>query len=283
MQKKRFGPTGVDLPIVGQGTWDIPESGAGRADVIATIRRGIELGMTHLDTAEMYGSGRVEEILGEAIAGVPRDSIFVTSKVLPSNATRKGTIAACERSLKRLGLEYLDLYLLHWPSEHPLNETMEALEELVRRGKTRWIGVSNFETEEMAEAASYLRAVPLACNQVLYHLRERGIERRLVRAAAEAGVAIVAYTPFGRGAFPRAEAKPQGVLGRIAAKHATTPRAVILAFLTREPNVFTIPKASNVAHVEENVRAGSLHLDEGDLAAIDAAFPVGDDGPLAML
>jgi diketogulonate reductase-like aldo/keto reductase len=271
------------LPVIGQGTWDIPERGSARKDAIAAIRRGIELGMRHLDTAEMYGSGRVEEILGEAIRPFERDTLFITSKVLPSHADFKGTIAACERSLQRLGLEYLDLYLLHWPSEYPLEETMGALEELHKRGKTRFVGVSNFDEEEMARAASLLRSVPLACNQVLYHLKERGVERRLIPAARAAGIAIVAYTPFGRGAFPRDAAKPNGVLGRIAHKHGVTPRAAILAFLTRERNVFTIPKASTVAHVEENASAGALQLDEEDLAAIDAAFPVGDDGPLAML
>lgn len=283
MRAKAFGKTGVTLPTIGQGTWDIPERGAGRAQAIAALRRGIELGMTHIDTAEMYGSGRVEEIVGEAIAPLNRERLFIASKVLPSNASFDGTIAACDRSLKRLKLEYLDLYMLHWPSEYPLEETMRALETLVERGKTRFVGVSNFDADEMREAASYLRAVPLACNQVLYHLRERGIETRVLPEARRDGVAVVAYTPFGRGRFPREAAKPDGVLGRIARKHASTPRAVILAFLTREPELFTIPKAATVEHVEENARAGSLQLDDDDVAAIDAAFPVGDDGPLAML
>lgn len=252
-------------------------------NAIAAIRRGIDLGMTHLDTAEMYGSGRVEEILGEAIAGIPRERLFITSKVLPENATFEGTIAACERSLQRMKLEYLDLYLLHWPGGHPLRDTMRALETLAHSGKTRFIGISNFDTEPMLEAASYLKTVQLACNQVLYHLRERGIERRLLPAAREMNVAIVGYTPFGRGRFPRAEAKPDGVLGRIAKKHGATPRAVILAFLTRAPEAFTIPKASSVEHVEENALAGDLQLDADDVRAIDAAFPVGRDGPLASL
>ncbi len=281
---KPFGKTGVLLPAIGQGTWDIPERGAGRGEAVAAIRRGIELGMTHLDTAEMYGSGRVEEIVGEAIAPFRRESLFIASKVLPSNATFDGTIAACERSLRRLRLDYLDLYMLHWPSEHPLEETMRALETLVESGKTRFIGVSNFEPEEMESAASYLRATPLACNQVLYHLRERGVERRLIPVARENGVAIVAYTPFGRSKFPREAARPGGLLARIAEKHGATPRAVILAFVTRAPNVFTIPKASSVAHVEENARAAQLTLDEEDVTAIDAAFPVEPgDAPLAML
>lgn len=283
MRRKPFGKTGVDVPVIGQGTWDVPERGAGKRNAIAAIRRGIELGMTHLDTAEMYGSGRVEEILAEAIAPFPRDALFITSKVLPSNASFDGTLAACERSLERLGTDYLDLYLLHWPSSFPLEETMRALETLAERGLTRFVGVSNFEADEMERAAALLRHVPLACNQVLYHLRERGPERAVIPAARRLGSAVVAYTPFGRGDFPRAEARPDGVLGRISAKHATTPRAVILAFLTRFDNAFTIPKASKVEHVEENARAGTLVLDEHDVAAIDAAFPLGDDGPLAML
>jgi diketogulonate reductase-like aldo/keto reductase len=170
MRKKLFGPTGIELPVIGQGTWDLPESGAAVQKAKRAIRRGIELGMTHLDTAEMYGGGEAERILGQAIAGIARDSIFVTSKVLPGNAGYSTTIAACERSLRRLKLEYLDLYLLHWPSHIPLEETMRALAELVREGKIRFAGVSNFDVEEMLEAERYLANVPLACNQVLYHL-----------------------------------------------------------------------------------------------------------------
>jgi diketogulonate reductase-like aldo/keto reductase len=249
----------------------------------AAIRRGIELGMTHLDTAEMYGAGRVEELLGEAIAGIARERLFLTSKVLPSNATYAGTIGACERSLLRMRVEYFDLFLLHWPSPHRLEETMRGLEALVESGKTRFVGVSNFDVEEMLEARSYLRGVPLACNQVFYHLNERGVEHRLVREARAHDIAVVAYTPFGRGAFPRAESKAGGVLHRIAVKHGATPRQVILAFLTREPNVFTIAKASSIPHVEENAAAGELQLDAGDIAEVDAAFPRGGEGPLATL
>ncbi len=283
MRSRSFNHTGVALPVIGQGTWDMPEHGAKRAEAIAAIRRGIELGMTHLDTAEMYGAGEVERLLGEAIAGVPRETIFVASKVLPSNATYKGTIDACERSLRNLGLAYLDLYMLHWPSNEPLRETMRALGDLVHAGKTRFVGVSNFDVDDMLEARALLEEIPLACNQVLYHLDERGIEHRLIPAAAAAGIAIVAYTPFGRGKFPGPKSTGGALLARIAGKHGATVRQVILAFLTREPNVFTIPKASTVAHVEENARAGDLTLDANDIAAIDAAFPVGRAGPLATL
>lgn len=282
MNHKPFDTTGLELPVIGQGTWDIPERGTRLEEAKRAIRRGIELGMTHLDTAEMYGNGRVEEILGDAIAGIPRESLFIASKALPSNATYEGTIAACERSLERLRLEYLDLYMLHWPSGHPLEQTMRALERLVEQGKTRFIGVSNFDVAELDEARSYLRKERLACNQVLYHLGERGIEHRLIPYCAQHGVAVVAYTPFGRGRFPREAAKAHGMLGRIAAKHGRTPRQVILNFITREANVFTIPKASNVEHVEENAGGSGWRLDAQDVAQIDEAFPA-DDTPLATL
>lgn len=283
MQTKLFGPTGVELPVIGQGTWDIPENGRAVEEAKRAIRRGIELGMTHLDTAEMYGGGAVETILGEAIAGIPRDSIFVTSKVLPSHAKYRDTIVACERSLRRLQLDYLDLYLLHWPSNTPLEETMRALADLVNSGKTRFAGISNFDVDDMLQAKRDLGDVPLACNQVLYHLRERGPEHRLIEAADAEDIAIVAYTPFGRGAFPREASAAGGVLARVAEKHGAMPREVILAFLTRYKNVFTIPKASTVEHVEQNARAGDLHLDADDISEIDAAFPVGPERPLATL
>jgi len=282
MKHKPFGTTGVDLPVIGQGTWNMPESGSARREAQRAIERGIELGMTHLDTAEMYGAGAVEQFLGEAIRGIPREKLFIATKVLPSNATYQGTLEAAQRSLQRLRCDYLDLYLLHWPGSHPLEETMQALEALVERGTTRFVGVSNFETDSMLEAASYLRAVPLACNQVLYHLGERGVEHELIPAARQRGIAIVAYTPFGRGGFLRA-AKGRRLLESVAQKRHATPRQVALAFLTREANVFAIPKAAQVAHVEENAAAGSLTLDADEIVAIDEAFPRGRPGPLATL
>ena len=282
MKRKAFGPTGVALPVVGQGTWDLPESGARLAEAKRALLRGIELGMTHIDTAEMYGAGRVEQIVGETIAGIPREKLFLTTKVLPSNASYAATLAAADRSLRHLRVEYVDLYLLHWPSDHPLEETMRALEALVERGKARWIGVSNFDADAMAQARSYLRNVPLACNQVLYHLRERGIEHRLLPQAREHGIAIVAYTPFGRGRFPGTGRQAE-TLEAVARKRGATVRQVILAFLTRFDNAFTIPKASRVDHVEENAAAGELTLDAEDVANIDAAFPLGAPRPLATL
>lgn len=280
--KKPFGRERVAVSAIGQGTWDVPESGARREEAIRALRRGIELGLTHIDTAEMYGSGRAEEIVGEAIGGIARDALFITSKVLPSNATYKGTLAACERSLRRIGTAYLDLYLLHWPSSHPFEETMRALEKLVEQGKARFIGVSNFDVDGVREAQSYLRSVPLACDQVLYHLKERGPEAHLQPYCAKHGIALVGYTPFGRGRFPRKEAQAGGVLGQIAAARGKTVRQVILNFLTRERNAFAIPKASSVEHVEENAGAMGWQLTADEAAAIDAAFPV-HEGPLATL
>jgi diketogulonate reductase-like aldo/keto reductase len=282
MRHGAFGATGIELPVIGQGTWDMPESGARAREAQRAIQRGVELGMTHIDTAEMYGSGRVEELLGDAIRGIPRERLFIASKVLPSNASYRGTLTAIERSLARLRCEYLDLYLLHWPGSHPLEETMRALETLVEQGKTRFVGVSNFDAGEMIEAASYLRKTPLACNQVLYHLGERGIENAVLPAARDRGIAIVAYTPFGRGEFLRTSPRREA-LASIARKHGATPHQVALAFVTRDPGMFAIPKAARVEHVEENAAAGDLTLDASDLATIDSVFPRGEAGPLASL
>lgn len=282
MITKPFGPAGIEVATIGQGTWDMPENGSAREEAVRALQYGVELGMTHIDTAEMYGGGRVEEILGEAIDGIPREKLFLTSKVLPSNASYKGTIAACERSLRRMRIEYLDLYLLHWPSSHPLEETMRALEALVEQGKARCIGVSNFDVDEVREAQSHLSKTPLACDQVLYHLKERGPEARVIPYCRDERIAVVGYTPFGRGRFPRKEAEPSGVIGGLAAKYGKTARQIILNFLTRERNVFAIPKASRVEHVKENAGAAGWTLDPEDARALDAAFPV-HDGPLATL
>jgi diketogulonate reductase-like aldo/keto reductase len=283
MKYKPFGATGIELSPIGQGTWNMPESGAKLKEAQRALRRGVELGMTHIDTAEMYGAGRVEELLGETIRGIPRDRLFITTKVLPSNATYRGTLRAAEASLQRLGLEYVDLFLLHWPGSHPLEATMRAFDELVEAGKARFVGVSNFEASELTEAASYLRGARLACNQVLYHLCERGVEHEVLPEARRFGMAIVGYTPFGRGAYLRGSARRREVLERIARKHVATVPQVALAFLTRDPALFTIPKAARVEHVEENARAGELELDQQDLAEIDTAFPRGERGPLATL
>ena len=278
--KRPFGWTGVPVPIIGQGTWMIEstEVGAGEA-----LRTGIDLGLTHIDTAEMYGSGRAEEIAGRAIAG-RRHEIFLVSKVLPSNASYEGTLRACERSLKRLGTDHLDLYLLHWESSYPITETMRAMEHLIDQRLIRYTGVSNFDTDQVREAQAALRHHRLASNQVLYHLRERGVERKLIPYCAEEEIAVVAYTPFGQEKFPRADSSGGRVLAEIAGRHGRTVRQVILKFLTRWAHVFTIPKAASAAHTRENAGGMGWSLTPEDTAAIDRAFPAPTrDVPLAML
>lgn len=280
MTHRTFGWTGVSLPVIGQGTWLIEDDGA-RA--IEALRVGLDLGMTHIDTAEMYGNGRAEELVARAIAG-RRDEVFLVSKVLPSNASYDGTLRACEASLVRLGVDRLDLYLLHWPGRHPIGETMRAFEKLVAEGMTRYVGVSNFDVEELAEAERALPNERLACNQVLYHLGDRGIERRLIPYCAERGIAVVGYSPFGhRGRFPSPRTPGGRVLEEIARRHGRTPRQVALRFLTRG-DVFTIPKSGNPEHVRENAGGTGWELAPEDLDALDRAFPApAHDVPLGMI
>ena len=271
MIARPFGPLERSVPVIGQGTWNVPLR-AGAADAARrALQRGIELGMTHLDTAEMYGDGGAETLLGEAIRGIARDSLFVVSKVLPSNASARGVMRACDQSLRRMGLDYFDCYLLHWRGSTPLAETMGALEALVDAGKIRSLGVSNFDVDDLDEARTALRKHPIVCNQVLYHLGERTIEAHEIPYCREHEIAITAYTPFGRGDW--SDAKGAHELERIAAAHGVTTHAVILAFLTRDPIVFTIPKAATVAHVESNAAAADLVLNADEIAAIDAAYP----------
>jgi diketogulonate reductase-like aldo/keto reductase len=265
------------VPIVGQGTWNVPVHGAAAAAGRAALRSGIELGMVHIDTAELYSGA--EEQVGEAIRGLPRAPLFIVSKVMPAHATYEGTIAACESSLRRLGLEYLDCYLLHWRGVHPLGDTMRALEKLVDDGKIRSLGVSNFDVDDVAEAQAALARHPLACNQVLYHLGERGAEKRLLPYCAERGVAVVGYSPFGQGDFPSPRSAGGRALAAVAARRGTTPRALALAFLTRLDGTFTIPKASREEHVRENARADGVVLEADDVRELDAAFPLPPGNP----
>jgi diketogulonate reductase-like aldo/keto reductase len=266
MIARPFGWTGVPVAVIGQGTWRMGEDRRAAKAEVAALRLGMELGLTHLDTAEMYGDGGAERVVAEAIAG-QRDAVFLTTKVLPSNASYAGTIQACERSLKRLGTDHVDLYLLHWWSDaHPIGETMRAMEELVARGLTRFIGVSNFDVGQMKAAQGALTRERLACNQVLYHLRDRGIERDVLPYCEKRGIAVVGYTPLAKGGFLR------GVVAEVARKHGRTPRQVALNFLTRRPALFTIPKASQPDHVRENAAALDFSLTAHDLRAIAAAF-----------
>jgi diketogulonate reductase-like aldo/keto reductase len=278
-----FAWTGVLVPVVGQGTWMIEGPADTERRAIDALRTGIDLGLTHIDTAEMYGSGRAEELTGQAIAG-RRDGLFLVSKVLPSNASYDGTLRACERSLRRLGTDHLDLYLLHWESIHPIGETMRAMEHLIDQRLIRYAGVSNFDVAQVKEAQAALRHHRLAANQVLYNLSERGIERKLIPYCASHQIAVVAYTPFGQSKFPRPDSTGGRVLAEIAHRHSRTVRQVMLNWITRLENVFTIPKAGSLEHTRENAGGMGWTLSPDDLAAIDRAFPAPTrDVPLAML
>jgi diketogulonate reductase-like aldo/keto reductase len=285
--KRKFGWTGVDVPVIGMGTWMIEgRSRAAESNAIDAVRVGLDLGMNHIDTAEMYGNGRVEELVAEAVNG-KRKEIFLVTKVLPTNASYEGTLNACKRSLKRLKTDIIDLYLLHWPgSQHPVEETMRAMEKLVDEGMIRFIGVSNFDVRQLNEAQFALKKYRIACNQVLYHLAYRGIERDLLPYCAENEIAIVGYSPFGHGTFPSSQSRGGKVLAEIAKRHNRTVRQVALNFLTRCPNLFTIPKAANPDHVRENSEGASENwkLSDEDIAAIERTFPLPrSDKPLEMI
>lgn len=271
MQRKPFGWTTVAVPVIGQGTWRMGDKRRQRSTEIAALRAGIALGMTHIDTAEMYGTGGAEDAIAEAIRDVRRADLFLVSKVVPNNATYKGTIEAAERSLRRLGTDYIDLYLLHWPGSHPIGETMRAMEELVAAGKIRFLGVSNFDVDELRHAMRALSRQRIASNQVLYNLGSRGIEHDLIPFCAGEGITVVGYTPFGN--WPHAGSATLGILSDIGKRHGKTPHQVALRFLTRRPELFAIPKASDVRHVEENAGAADFELDDDEVAAIDRAFP----------
>ncbi|HEX9403585.1 MAG TPA: aldo/keto reductase [Steroidobacteraceae bacterium] len=268
-----FGPTRRRVAAIGQGSWKIEESAADSA--VECLRRGLDLGLTHIDTAEMYGSGAAESIIAKAISG-RRDEVFLVSKVLPTNASTRGTLAACEKSLARLRTDRLDCYLLHWRGEFPLEETIAAFDTLVRDGKILSWGVSNFDVADLDEVAAIAGAGHPACNQVLYHLQERAIEHAVLPWCQKQGTALVAYTPFGQSKTAFDARTAQGtVLAEIAEAHQATPRQVALRFLLRHPEVFVIPKASRLAHVAENAAAATLELSAAELARIDAAFPRG--------
>ena len=270
MRQKKFGQSGPQVPVIGQGTWYIDHGD--RKTAVAALRRGIDLGMIHIDTAEMYGDA--ELVIADAITR-QRDKIFLVSKVLPSNASRRGTITACERSLKRLNTDRLDCYLLHWRGSYPLAETVAAFEQLVSSGKIRSWGVSNFDADDLEEMLAVAGEGTIACNQVLYHLRERAIEHAVIPWCEAHEVAVVAYSPFGHNDFPQPRSKAGEVLQRIAEAHGASPRQVALAFLTREPYVFAIPKASTPEHAAENAVAGDLVLGDAEVAALDKVFPRG--------
>lgn len=262
-------PSGEAVPLFGIGTWRMGEDARIRKDEVAALRLGLELGVTLIDTAEMYGSGVAEEIVAEAVAG-RRDELFIVSKVLPSNASRSRTIAACERSLKRLNTDRIDLYLLHWRDGTPLEQTVEAFIALSEAGKIRRWGVSNFDMDDMVDLLALSRGRGEACagNQVLYNLTRRGIEFDLMPLCREHGMPIMAYSPIEQGRMLR---NPE--LVRIAKSIGATPAQVALAWLMQQDGVIAIPKATNAAHLRENIGALDLKLDEETLAALDRAFP----------
>ena len=259
MERRKFGD--AQVPVIGQGTWKMEDDGP---QAIEALRAGLDLGLTHVDTAELYGSGRVEEMVAEAIEG-RREEVFLVSKVLPSNASRRGTVEACERSLRRLRTTWLDAYLLHWEGPHPLEDTIAAFDELKKAGKIRRYGVSNFDEDRLREAIALAGRGKIACNQVLYNPEERHVEAKVYPACREGGVALVGYSPF-----MGLEIKP--ALREVAREVAATERQVVLAFLTRLEDTFAIPKASNVEHVRENAKR--VKLDARQLARLEKAYPL---------
>jgi diketogulonate reductase-like aldo/keto reductase len=260
-------PGGEEVAALGQGTWHMGEDRRRAADEAAALALGIELGMTLIDTAEMYGSGGAETVVREAAQG-RREKLFVVSKVLPYNASRAGTIAACERSLRRLGTDRIDLYLLHWRGSVPLAETLEAFLRLARDGKIRYHGVSNFDRRDLEEWAALAGGASLVADQVLYNLATRGIEWNLRPWCRERGIAIMAYTPLGHG---RMLVEPS--LAEVARRHAASPAQVALAWLLHQGDTVVIPKAARAEHVRENRGAADLRLSAEDLALIDRTFP----------
>jgi diketogulonate reductase-like aldo/keto reductase len=270
--------SGQKMPVLGQGTWGFGERGKGRAEAVAALRHGIDRGMTLIDTAEMYGEGGAEEIVGEAIAG-RRDEIFLVSKVYPHNASRKGAIAACERSLKRLATDRIDVYLLHWRGGETLADTIAAFETLQRDGKIGSYGVSNFDTDDMAELWRVPGGDATTTNQVLYNLARRGAAFDLLPWCRSHGVPIMAYSPI-----EQARMLSHAGLKKLAAKRGVTPAQLALAWLLHQDGVVVIPKAGQIKHVDENAAALDIKLSAAELAALDREFPPPKrKAPLAML
>jgi diketogulonate reductase-like aldo/keto reductase len=275
-------PSGTPVARLGQGAWQIGESRTRRDAELAAITLGLDLGLALLDTAEMYGDGGSEQLIADAIAG-RRERVYLVSKVLPRNATRRGTIAACERSLNRLGTDYLDMYLLHWRESVPLDETLEAFVALKQRGSIRHYGVSNFDVSDLTEAQALPGGEVIATNQVLYNVAQRGVEWDLLPWCRERGIPLMAYSPLGSDSG-RKRLLNDRALRAVAERHAATPARVALAWLLRHPDVIVIPKASSEAHVRDNHAALDLQLTAADLAEIDRAFPPPRRAaPLAMI
>jgi diketogulonate reductase-like aldo/keto reductase len=271
-------PSGQTIPALGMGTWQMGESSDQRQREISALRHGLDLGMNLIDTAEMYGEGGAEEIVGETIAP-NRSSVFLVSKVYPHNATRQGTIAACDRSLKRLKTDYLDLYLLHWRGSVPLAETLEAFHTLKQAGKIRAYGVSNFDLDDMETAIALKHGQGIATNQVLYNLMRRGVEWDLLPWSRQRKIPIMAYSPVEQGRLLN-----HRVLRTLAQQHGVTSAQIAIAWLLHQQQVIVIPKSSTIAHLEQNYAALNLQLSPEDLANLDAAFPPPQQPvPLQML
>lgn len=260
-------PGGETVSALGLGTWKMGVGDRDEAEQVKALQAGIDLGMTLIDTAEMYGDGRSEQLVGKAVRG-RGDGVFIVSKVLPSNASRKGTIAACERSLRHLGQDRIDLYLLHWRGSYPLADTVAAFQDLKAQGKIRHWGVSNFDVDDMADLKRAASSLQPSANQVMYSLTARGIEHDLLPQSRAAGIAIMAYSPLGEGDLPSHPA-----LKPIAAKHQVTPAAIALAFTMHGGSIISIPKSGRAERVRENAASASVSLDAEDLAALDRAFP----------
>jgi diketogulonate reductase-like aldo/keto reductase len=260
-------PSGENVVVLGQGTWTMGEKRKRRAEEIAALRLGLDLGMTLIDTAEMYADGGAEEVVGEAIQG-RRAEVFLVSKVLPHHATRRGTVAACHASLKRLRTDRLDLYLLHWRERVPLEETLEGFQSLLRSGDIRYWGVSNFDTSDLEELVEIPGGRSVAANQVLYNLTRRGIEFELLPWCQARQIPIMAYSPIEQGRL-----LANATLGRVAARHHATPAQVAIAWILRQQGILVIPKAGTADHVRQNHRALEVQLTPGDLDELDREFP----------
>lgn len=269
-----FLPSGRSIPVLGQGTWRMGEDPSRRQSEVAALRLGLDLGMTLIDTAEMYGEGGAEEVVGEAISDRGREEVFIVSKVYPHNATRRGALEACERSLRRLKTDYIDLYLLHWRGDVPLSQTLEAFQQLKDTGAIRDFGVSNFDVDDMEEATTAFPHVDeIATNQVLYNLSHRGIEWDLIPYCRKRHIPIMAYSPVGHNAAEQQRTFANASIKSVASRHDATPAQIALAWLVRHPDLVVIPKAIQPEHIRQNRAALDIELTEGDLRELDQAFP----------
>ena len=271
-------PSGQAIPVLGMGTWRMGENGQRRQNEIAALRHGLQLGLSLIDTAEMYGEGEAEEVVAEAV-GTHRSNVFLVSKVYPHNASKQGAIAACERSLKRLNTDYIDLYLLHWRGSYPLAETLEAFQTLQHSGKIRDYGVSNFDADDMQKAVSLSGGRSIATNQVLYNLTRRGVELDLLPWCQQHNIPVMAYSPIEQGRL-----LDDKILEKIAQEKGVSGAQIAIAWLLHQENIIVIPKASRIEHVEQNYAALNITLSAEDLATLDEAFPAPNRPiPLQML